>query len=291
MKFGTLFSYWSHDWNTDLSNYIRIARKVSEIGFDILEVSADHLYHFSEDDLKRLNDARLKHGLTFTVNSGPAKKYDLASKQESVREDGIAYFKAIFDKMKSVEAISLAGAIYSYWPADFSDTDKDGAWLRSIASLKSVARDAENAGVTVSLEVLNRNESYILNTAAEGLDYRDRIGSDAVKLLLDTYHMNIEEDSTPDAIRATGRWLGHFHIGENNRKLPGMNGTIDWNAVGTALRDIRYDGAVVMEPFLLAGGTVGHSIRLWRDLSDAADERQLDRLISDSLAFVKKNFL
>jgi len=72
--------------------------------------------------------------------------------------------------------------------------------------------------------------------------------------------------------------------------LPGMNNSIDWAAIGRALRDIGYQKSVVMEPFLLSGGSVGNSIRVWRDLSDGADEATMDRYISDSLAFLRRTF-
>ena len=100
--------------------------------------------------------------------------------------------------------------------------------------------------------------------------------------------MNIEEDNMFDAIRKAGDLLGHVHVGECNRKLPGMNNSINWPEIGKALRDIGYQKAVVMEPFLLSGGQVGRDIRVWRDLSGGADEAQMTKYITDSLAYLKK---
>jgi len=111
----------------------------------------------------------------------------------------------------------------------------------------------------------------------------------SVRLLLDTFHMNIEEDNIPDAIRRAGDLLAHVHVGEGNRKLPGM-GSLDWKAIGKALNDIGYDGMVVMEPFMKTGGSVGRDIKVWRDLSGGADEAQMDKYIKDSLTFLKKSF-
>ncbi|MFZ4216041.1 TIM barrel protein, partial [Pantoea endophytica] len=109
-------------------------------------------------------------------------------------------------------------------------------------------------------------------------------------VLLDTYHMNIEEDSLTDAIRQAGEWLGHFHVGENNRKLPGMNNTIDWPSVAGALHEIGYKKGVVMEPFILSGGSVGNSIRVWRDLSENATANEMDDHIRRSLDFLRHTF-
>lgn len=82
--------------------------------------------------------------------------------------------------------------------------------------------------------------------------------------------------------------LGHFHVGENNRKLPGMNNSLDWAAIGQALRDVNYDKGVVIESFLHDGGAVGYDIRVWRDLSNGADLAKQDELLKASLEFVKR---
>lgn len=290
MQFGTLYAYWNKEGVCDAAGYAALIARAKSIGFDILEVSAQHVYEMSEAELAQLNALSKQHGILFTTNSGPAKEYDLASVDETVRQNGIRYFEVVLEKMTILGSKSLAGAIYSYWPCSFDDTDKEGAWARSIASLKVVAETAERLGITIALEVLNRNESYILNTCEEAMEYCDKVDSKAIKILLDTYHMNIEEDDPVAAIRLAGPRLAHFHVGEANRKLPGMNNTIDWKEIGAALHEIGYEGTVVMEPFLQAGGAVSHSIRLWRDLSHQADEAQMDRYITDSLHFLKGAF-
>ena len=281
MKFGTGYAYWGTEWKCD---YLEMVNKVADIGFDVLEIGADHLYHMSEEEIDNLKAEGLKRGITFTTNSGPAKKYDLASPDEAIRRQGVEYFKEILHKMARLGSKSLVGAIYSYWPVDFSYTvaDKEAAWERSIACLQ------EELDIECPLEVLNRNETYILTDCKEAIEYVDRVGSKSINILLDTYHMNIEEDNMYDAIRKAGPLLGHVHVGECNRKLPGMNNSINWPEIGKALRDIGYDKAVVMEPFLLSGGEVGRDIRVWRDLSNGADEADMDRYITDSLKYLKE---
>ena len=98
--------------------------------------------------------------------------------------------------------------------------------------------------------------------------------------------MNIEEDSFADAIRTAKGLLGHFHIGECNRKTPGT-GRMPWDEIFAALRETGYDGAVVMEPFIKMGGQVGRDIRMYRDVSAGADAAEMDRLAAASAAFVK----
>ncbi len=92
-----------------------------------------------------------------------------------------------------------------------------------------------------------------------------------------------------DAIRLAGNKLGHFHVGENNRKVPGK-GKFPWKEIGGALRDIGYDRTVVMEPFVLMGGEVGSDIKIWRDISKGASEEQLDKDAAESVAFLRKTF-
>lgn len=287
MKFGTGYAYWGTEWKCD---YIKMVNKVADIGFDILEIGADHLYHMDDGQIDALKAEGGKRGIEFTTNSGPSKEYDFASEDESVRNCGMEYFKTILHKMARLGSKSLVGAIYSYWPVDFSETatDKEAAWERSIACLKELSGTAEELDIECALEVLNRNETYILTDCTEAIDYVGRVGSKNINILLDTYHMNIEEDNMYNAIRKAGKLLGHLHVGECNRKLPGMNNSIDWQEIGRALRDIDYQKAVVMEPFLLKGGEVGQSIRVWRDLSGNASSEQMDQYITDSLVYLKK---
>lgn len=290
MKFGMGYAYWGNTWACDLERYKTVAKKLAGFGFTMLEVSADHIYHMDEKQLRELDAVGKEYGLTLSTNSGPAKQYDLSSPDEGVRKNGLAYLTQIVKNMALIHSPVLAGAIYSFWPSDFSETDKAAAWERSIPLLRRLGDTAETYGIDCALEVLNRNETYILTDCREALEYCSRIGKKNVNLLLDTYHMNIEEDDMCEAIRQAGDMLGHFHVGEANRKLPGMNNTIDWAALGQALRDIGYDKGVVMEPFLLKGGEVGRDIRVWRDLSGGADESRLDQYLKTSLEYLKNKF-
>lgn len=102
--------------------------------------------------------------------------------------------------------------------------------------------------------------------------------------MLDTFHMNIEEVSIGDAIRHAGNLLGHLHTGECNRMVPGK-GRMPWREIGDALKDIEYDGNVVMEPFVRMGGQVGSDIKIWRDISRGASEAELDADAKRSVEF------
>lgn len=286
MKYGTLYSYWSHEWVCD---YPAVAKKVRAAGCDILEVGAPHIAAMTDAQLAELKAAAEDNGLILTTNIGPSKDQDLASPDPAIRKNGLEFLTGVLRAMDKIGSKSLVGAMYSFWPCDFKYTDKEAAWDTSIAEMKKLAAVAEDLGIDLCQEVLNRFETYIMTNAAEGVEYCKRVDSPRCKVLLDTFHMNIEEDNIPAAIRLTGDYLGHIHVGEANRKLPGQ-GSLDWRAIAAAVHDVHYDGNVVMEPFLLKGGSVGKDIKVWRDLSNGADEAKMDQMLADAVKFLHANF-
>lgn len=286
MKFGTLYSYWDSEWKCD---YEQVMKKVSSLGFDILEMGAPHLVEMSDNQLSNLKKTAERLNITLTSNIGPAKDKDIASSNPAIRKAGISYLKDIMKAMDKIGSRVLAGAMYSYWPCDFEEIDKESAWVRSIESMKEISKTAEELGIDCCLEVLNRYETYIMTDCEEGLEYCQKVESENVNLLLDTFHMNIEEDNIMEAIKLAGDRLGHLHVGEANRKLPGM-GSLPWKEIGNALKEIGYNKGIVMEPFLISGGAVGKDIKVWRDLSCQADTNMLDQYIKESLQFLKSQF-
>ena len=154
--------------------------------------------------------------------------------------------------------------------------------------MKKLSKTAEDCGVVLGMEVLNRYEGYMINTCQEGLDFIRAVDSPCVKVMLDTFHMNIEEDNMAAAIRLAGKDLCHLHLGEQNRQVPGK-GSMPWAEIGQALRDINYQGAAVMEPFVMAGGTIGSEIKVWRDLVGDTSEEAL-RDARGAVSFVRHVF-
>ena len=286
MEFGTLYSYWGNEWGCD---YVQTAKKIRSLGFDIMEIGAGHLLEMADSEIRELRDLAQDLGLTITGNIGPSKDKDVASSDPRVRRDGIEFLSSIMRAMNLLGSRILVGVQYTYWPNDFSDLDKTAIWQRGVDSVRRLACVAEECGVQMALEVVNRFETHILNTASEAMMFCDEVDHDNVSILLDTFHMNIEEDSIPDAIRSAGKRLSHLHVGEGNRKLPG-EGSLPWPEIGEALRDIGFDGGVVMEPFYLTGGQVGKDIKVWRDLSEGASIEEMDERIAGSLVFLRKTF-
>ncbi len=287
MKYGIYFAYWEKEWDVD---YIKYIEKVKQLGFDILEISCAGIACAGAKELELLKKTAADNEVTLTAGYGPGPSENLASADPAVIRHAIAFYTDILKKLEYLGIHTVGGGIYSYWPVDYSKpVDKVGDWGRSVANVRTVGKIAESCGVEYCLEVLNRFEGYLLNTAEEARQFVEEVGVDAVKIMLDTFHMNIEEDSMADAIRLAGERLGHFHVGENNRRVPGK-GSLPWASIGCALREIHYDKAVVMEPFVTSGGAIGKDIRLWRDLSMGADSARLDKDAAGSVAFLRHVF-
>jgi D-psicose/D-tagatose/L-ribulose 3-epimerase len=151
--------------------------------------------------------------------------------------------------------------------------------------MKILSKIAESENVILLCEVLNRFEQFLLNTCEQALEFVKQVNSPSCKILLDTFHMNIEEDSMINAIYEAGDYLGGFHLGENNRKPVGM-GTMPWKEIKKALDDIGFNGSLVQEPFIMSGGQVGQDIAVWRDI---VKNPNLDELARISAAYIKKN--
>jgi D-psicose/D-tagatose/L-ribulose 3-epimerase len=281
-KIGIYYAYWTHDWDADFHPFID---KVADLGFDVLEVNAGTIASMTSEERSALKSHADERNITLSYCIGLPQKYDIASEVKSVRENGISYLRKMAGAMGEMGGGNLGGIIYSYWPGSMpaGETDKRPYVERSVASMKEAIKAAEDNHVFFNMEVVNRFEQFILNTCAEAVAYVDAVGSPNAKVMLDTFHMNIEEDFPGEAILKAGDRLGHFHIGENNRMPPGY-GHIPWTEIGAALRKIEYQGYVVMEPFLMPGGEVGRDIKVFRDLSVGLD---LDEEARKALLFTR----
>ncbi|MFN8488280.1 MAG: sugar phosphate isomerase/epimerase family protein [Caldilineaceae bacterium] len=282
MKFGIYFAFWETEWKVDYEKYIK---KVAKLGFDVLEISCAPLPNLSDEKMLTLRQMAADHGVTLTAGYGPTAEQNLSSPDPAIVKNAKTFFTDILQRLEKMNIHSIGGGLNSYWPVDFSQPiDKKRDWDIGVGNVRDVAKVAQGCGVDYCLECLNRFEGYLINTAAEGVAFCQEVGLPNVKLLLDTFHMNIEEDSFYDAITTASAYLRRLHTGEANRRLPGQ-GRLPWPEISNGLRDIGFTGDVVMEPFVLQGGTVGREIKVWRDLSDNADEARLDQEAKKALEF------
>ena len=247
MKYGIYYAYWEDQWKADYFKYIE---KVAKLGFDFLEIACTPINGYSRQTLKDLRQAAKDNGIFLTAGHGPSADQNLGSPDAAVRRNAKKFFTTLLKNLETLDIHAIGGGIYSYWPVDYSKPiDKPGDWAR-----------------------------------AEGVKFVKEVDVPSVKVMLDTFHMNIEEDSIGGAIRSTKGLLGHFHTGECNRRVPGR-GRTPWHEIALALKDIGYDGNVCMEPFVRMGGKVGEDIKIWRELEPGITEAKMDADAKAALDF------
>lgn len=284
-KLGIFMNFWERNWDADHAKYIR---KAKAIGFDVLEFQAQPLLEMSDDKIRSLKALADEVGIELTYSLGLDRNYDVSSLDENVRLGGVKYLQDIIRKMHVGGGTLLSGVSYAGWgtPDNFLG-DKRPYWEQSIKSMKEIIKVAEECGVTYCVEAVNRFETCLINTAEEALRYSSEIDSPNIGVLLDTYHMNIEENNIGDAIRLVGDKLTSFHTGENNRTAPGR-GHLDWDEIFGALKDINYKGRIVSEPFVMEGGEVGRDIHVYRNLVENPTEARIDEEATYLLNFEKE---
>ncbi len=283
-KLGIFMNFWEKNWDADHAKYIK---KAADIGFDVLEFQAQPLLEMTDEKLLSLKKLADEVGIELTYSLGLDPAYDVSSPDEKVRLGGVDYLKRIVNQIGKMDGKLLSGVSYAGWGTpSYVLNDKRPLLENSLKSMREIIKTAEDCGVTYCVEAVNRFEGCLINTAQEALDYAAQVDSKNIGVLLDTYHMNIEENSIGDAIRLVGDKLTSFHTGENNRTAPGR-GHLDWDEIFGALADINYKNRIVSEPFVMQGGEVGRDIHVFRDLIDNPSEARIDEEAKYLLEFEK----
>jgi D-psicose/D-tagatose/L-ribulose 3-epimerase len=186
--------------------------------------------------------------------------------------------------MVVLDCPSLIGPVYSAVGRADAVPAKEYAkqWKAVVKNLKVLSKYAEDRGRTICLEPLNRFETDFINTCDQGLQMIKDVDSKALKLHLDTFHMNIEEKNQAKAIKKAGKHLGHFHACGSDRGTPG-NDHIDWKPIAAALKSIRYKGDVVIESFTTDVKVIAKAAAIWRRMEPTRDE-----IAVKGLKFLKK---
>jgi D-psicose/D-tagatose/L-ribulose 3-epimerase len=284
-RIGITYNYWAPNWMDSLEEYLSRIPRAAAIGFDLMSFSQDIPLLFSKDQQQQVLDTAEKHGIKLNYMGGLRPGLDFNSDSEEERRAAVEHLQNLAEKLGQMqEGAELAGSLTGVLRQGLGKRDKQVCWDHTVRGMKEAIKAAEDHGVTFSIEVLNRFEHFLINTCEEALRFIEEVGSPNLKMLLDTYHMNIEEDSLGEAIVKAGDHLGLFHIGENNRKPPGR-GHIPWAEVVSALKEIDYSGDTVMEPIVHPGGDVGPTLAVWRDLTDGRD---LDEAAREGLEFYRQ---
>lgn len=247
-----------------------LTARAAGLGFDVLEVCVERLEGVTG---KTLAAAARDAGVTVSVCGAFGPDRDLAHRDPTPQENALTYLGHLADLAAAVGSPHVCGPMYSaVGKARLDDPQERAAERRrSVENLKRAAERAASVGVRLAIEPLNRYETDMVNIAEQGMELCDDIGADNVGLLLDTYHMNIEEKSLADAIRLADDRLFHFHACENDRGTPGT-GHIPWADAFSALADIGYSGQVVIESFTPAVKEIARAVSQWRALDASGDE-------------------
>lgn len=283
-KLGIFMNFWENEW---LADHIKYIKKASDIGFDILEFQAQPLLEMTAARMDEIKSVAEEYGIELTYSLGLDKRYDISSCDSVVRDGGIKYLKAIMDKVHYMGGKIISGVSYAGWGVPEGNFERERLLENSIASMRELVKTAEEYEITYAVEAVNRFEGVVLNTAEQAVEYVKAVDSPNMGVLLDTYHMNIEENNIGDAIRKVGALLVGFHTGENNRTAPGR-GHLDWDEIFEALADVNYRGRIVSEPFVMSGGQVGRDIYVWRNLVSDVSEASIDNEAAFLLNFEKE---
>ncbi len=258
-KLGIEVFYWLPNWADD---QVSSFAKAKDCGFDAVEIS---LVSGPDIDIHQIRETLDRLGLDVFCSMGLPLDKDITSPDKAIQRAGIEYLKQCAETASRLGSPVLCGLPYVPWLHFPNTTDLVPYRERSAEAMRTVAATAGDLGITICTEVINRFETYLFNTVAEGMQYLEMIGHSAVKLQLDTYHMNMEEDDIPGAIRQAGARIGHFHCADSNRKLPGR-GHIDWHSVKSALDEVGFQGPLVIETFPNPKAETGRSVNVWRPL-------------------------
>jgi D-psicose/D-tagatose/L-ribulose 3-epimerase len=259
------------------------APHLAAMGFGAIELPLETAVDWSARDVRPiLEHAGLLRGVCAAM--GPGR--DLTTDDARTVGGTQAYLRSCIEHAAAIGASVVAGPIYA--PTGQTGAIRDDERARKLEllaeNLAPVLEIADAHGVRLAVEPLNRFETSLFNTVAQTMPLIDTVDHPALGLLLDTFHMNIEERDIGAAIGLAGDRLFHFHACGNDRGAPGNDG-IDWTAVRDALKDLHYAGTVTIESFTSVNKTIATAARSRRPLATSQDA-----LAADGLAFLRELF-
>jgi len=255
--------------------------KARTMGYDLVEIPVE-----SEDDLDyaQAAEAYQRTGLACSTCAVMGASRDPAHEDAAIQRGGVAYLKHLIDGTARMGGKLVGGPIYSavgrQWQATPEQRKRD--LERCAKNLKEVAKYAEDKGVVLAVEPLNRFETSFINLAEQAVELVEMIDSPAIRIMIDTFHANIEEKHVGEAIETAGPYLVHVHANENDRGTPG-SGHVAWPEVAAALKKVNYSGAMVIESFTAEVKEIARAAAIWRP--PAATQ---DSLADDGLRFLRQ---
>ncbi len=259
----------------------KLFKQFKDWGAQTVEIAVESPEHIKPEHVKaELDKAGLACG-SVCACMGPDRDLRGTPKQQKT---GMDYTKKLLDQMVVLGCPSLIGPVYSaVGRADaVPRSEYKQQWKTVVKNLKQLSAYAEERGRQICLEPLNRFETDFINTCQQGLDMLADVGSPALRLHLDTFHMNIEEKDQAEAIRKAGTRLGHFHACGSDRGTPGGD-HIDWPAIAAALKKVGYNQDVVIESFTTDVKVIARAAAIWRQIEPNPQD-----IAVKGLAFLRK---
>jgi len=264
MRFGVHCRLWTTGWT---SANLDLIDRAKALGFDVFEISLLNLAAVDPVAIRRRAEAA---EIAIIGTMGLPKDKGLATPDPAVRRDTVTFLKAAAGRTREMGSPFLGGMVYAV-PGRFSGRGPTADEIRWIVEgLSEVAVHAQGFGVILGVEPVNRYETYLVNTAVQAQAVVDAIGQPNVGLLLDTYHMNIEDRGIAATIRQHARSLRHLHLNESDRGMLG-GGNLDWAGLFAALKDIGYQGIGSMETFGASSPELPAITSIWRELFPSPD--------------------
>lgn len=257
-------------------------RRIRALGFDGVEVPVFDPSAVAAAKIRRRAEAA---GLGVTASGALAPGLRFYGSPGAAKKAG-AYLRGVIETAAALGADVLCGPLCK--PVGDLDLSVplEVQRQRAAESFRPVAEFAEKRHVVLAIEPLNRFETNFLNTVEQGVQFCAEVGSPAVGLLLDTFHMGIEEKRVAEAIDGAARdgALAHFHASENDRGIPGT-GQVRWPDVRKALRKAAYDGWVVLETFSQTCEAIKTAVSCWRPFYPSEEA-----YLAGGIRFARKTF-
>lgn len=274
MKFGINTFVWVSPCTT--AHVKELAPLVKRMGFDILEIACENPALLDVAEIKKILADNHLEGIICGA-FGPDR--DLASQNPVFVENAKQYIRWLIDAAAEIGSPIVCGPMYSAVGKVHleNEADRQAEWDRSVAGVKEMAQYAAGKNIKLALEPLNRFETDMINVVTQGWDFIRQTGMANVGFHLDTFHMHLEEKNSAAAIRAAHPRIFHFHACENDRGVPGT-GQVHWDEVAQALKEIDYDGPVVIESFTNQVKEIARAVCIWREIAPSQDAIAIDGL-------------
>lgn len=284
MKIGCHGLVWTGRF--DAEGIRHSVRKTQEAGFDLIEFPLMDPFSF---DVATAKSALAEHGLAASASLGLSEATDVSSEDPSIVKAGEELLNRAVDVIAELGGTDFCGVIYSAMKKYMEPATERGLG-NSKAAIGRIADRAAGLGINVSLEVVNRYETNVLNTGRQALGYLKDVNRENLGIHLDTYHMNIEESDMFSPVLDTSGALRYVHIGESHRGYLGT-GNVDFDTFFKALGHIGYDGPVVFESFSSAvvAPDLSRMLGIWRNLWTDNEElgAHANAYIRDKLTAIK----